>query len=171
MRGVREGEEQGKAEGEVSGRCEGGYRFKGLLVRGTRREFEFSRRRRENGGVEAGEGGQEVQLVPSNLAAAWTPYGDESLIGGVLQGRKQFDPRGASMICRKRMWELAAEVAAIVDVPDITRALRAGLYELVKASGLLEERRRVKAEVKEKALKGWVRNEGDDEFGLDVVSE
>lgn len=137
---------------------EGGYRFHPFEIKTTEKEFRFSRR---GGG----------KLVPSNLAAAWTPYGEETLIGGVLQGRKQFDPRGASMLCRKSMWELAAEVAALVTVPAVSQALSLGSYELVKANGLLEERRNVKEEVEDAALRGWVRNEGDEGWGLGTDAE
>jgi len=104
-------------------------------------------------------------LAPSNLAAAWTPYGEESLIGGVLQGRKQFDPRGASMLCRKSMWKLAAEVAALVAAPALNEVLSVGTYGLVKGAEVLEGRRRVKGEVKEEVLREWVGNEGDEEWG------
>jgi tRNA-specific adenosine deaminase 1 len=138
-------------------RWEGGYKFSEFGVRGTGREFSFSRPGRE---------GEEVEFVPSNLATAWTPYGEESLIGGVLQGMKQFDPRGASMLCRKRMWELAADVASLLDVSAVSQALSLGSYEQFKSSDLLEGRRQVKEEVKETTLKGWVRNSGDDEFSL-----
>lgn len=154
----------GRGNGAGEGEWEGGYRFQGFRIRGTGREFEFSRRAQ----AEGREGTEGLEFVPSNLAAAWTPYGDESLIGGVLQGRKQFDARGASMLCRKRMWELASEVAGLVDVLAVSQVLRLGSYELVKSSGLLEGRRKVKEEVKERALKGWVRNEGDDGFTLDA---
>lgn len=144
-----------------------GYRFHPFRILTTRTEFAFSRRGRlvEEGGRSGTAG--ELELVPSNLAAGWTPYGEESLIGGVLQGRRQFDPRGASVLCRKSMWKLAAELAALVAVPAVSQTLSQGSYELVKSSSLLEARIRVKDEVKERALRGWITNEGDD-FSLDV---
>jgi tRNA-specific adenosine deaminase 1 len=149
-------------------RWENGYRFHPLRIKTAGREFCFSRR----GSASTGSGAEKgVEFVPSNLAAAWTPYGEESLIGGVLQGRKQFDPRGASMLCRKSMWKLAAEVAALVAIPAVSQVLSLGSYELVKSASLLEGRRKVKEEVKEKALKGWVRNSGDEGFGLDAGSQ
>lgn len=138
---------------------DGGYRYHSFQIRTTRKEFEFSRR-----GT-----GQFEKLVPSNLAATWTPYGEETLIGGVLQGRKQFDPRGASMICKRNMWKLALDVAAMVAVPTISQVLSSGSYYQMKKSSLLEGRRNVKEEVKEKALQGWTPNGGDD-FSLDFVS-
>jgi tRNA-specific adenosine deaminase 1 len=136
---------------------EGGWRFHPFSIKTTGKEFGFSRR---------GTG----KLVPSNLAAAWTPHGSESLIGGALQGRKQFDPRGASMLCRKSMWQLAAEVAALVAIPALDQVLGMGSYELLKVSELLEGRRRLKEEVKEEALRGWVANEGDERWGLDSTT-
>ncbi len=115
------------------------------------------------------EGKPERKIVASNLAAAWTPCLEETLIGGVLQGRRQFDARGASSLCRKSLWRLAAEVAALVAVPAVRCALNVESYELVKAAGVLEARRRVKDDVKEMALRGWMRNEGDGLWGIDPV--
>jgi tRNA-specific adenosine deaminase 1 len=132
-------------------RWEGGYRFCPFRVGGTGREFAFSRR-----------GGQRERLVPSNLAAVWTPFGEETLIGGVLQGRKQFDPRGASMISKKSMWRLALDLAAVLAVPVITQALKVASYEQVKRSYLLEKRRKVKEDVRDTALQNWVQNGGED---------
>jgi tRNA-specific adenosine deaminase 1 len=138
-----------------------GYEFHPFEIMTTEREFRFSRRSAKL------EGTLEQKLVPSNLATAWTPYLEETLIGGVLQGRKQFDPRGASGVCRKSMWRLAAEVATLVSVPAVNQALSAGSYDLVKGNGLLESRRIVGEEGKETSLRGWVRNEGDEEWGLE----
>ena len=64
------------------------------------------------------------------------------------------------------MWKLAAEVAALADIPALSQTLRAESYGLVKGSGLLEWRRRVKEEVKGEALKGWVGNGGDEGWGI-----
>jgi tRNA-specific adenosine deaminase 1 len=144
--------EEGRMSPLKGRKWDGGYRFHPFSIKTTEREFRFSRR---------GAG----KLVPSNLAAAWTPYLEETLIGGVLQGRKQFDPRGASMLCRKSMWKLAAEVATLVAVPAVSLAMNVGSYELVKANGL-EGRRRAKEEAKREALRGWVRNEGDEGWQL-----
>jgi tRNA-specific adenosine deaminase 1 len=135
-------------------RWSGGYSFHPFSIKTTTVEFHFSRR-------------APGKLVPSNLAAVWTPYVEESLIGGVLQGRKQFDPRGASALCRRSMWRLAAEVAALVStVPALSGDLSVGSYGLVKNDRLLEERRKVKKEVKE-VLKGWNDNGGDEGWKLE----
>jgi tRNA-specific adenosine deaminase 1 len=144
---------------------ESGYAFHPFAIGTTEREFRFSRR-----GPDEGRG-LGPKLVPSNLAVAWTPHGEETLIGGVLQGRKQFDPRGASMLCRKRMWRLAAEVAAILAIPALKEALSVENYGLVKGIGLLEARRRIKEEVRGEALMGWVGNEGDEDWRVDEISQ
>ncbi|KAI0011384.1 adenosine deaminase/editase [Xylariaceae sp. FL0662B] len=117
-------------------------------------------------------------VVPSNQAVAWTRSGrEETTLGGVLQGRRQCDARGASFASRRAMWALAREVAgALVGgdgggggglaVEEVRRALDAATYGEVKGSGLLEARRRVKEEVTAEALKGWVKNSGDEAFAL-----
>jgi tRNA-specific adenosine deaminase 1 len=137
-------------------RWKGGYRYQPFQFRTTSTEFSFSRRC----------SGPE-KLVPSNISAVWTPYGEETLIGGVLQGRKQFDVRGASMISKRSMWKLALEVSALLAMPMISRALSCATYKEVKLSKLLEGRRKVKEDAKERALKGWVANWGND-FGLEA---
>lgn len=105
--------------------------------------------------------------MPSNLAAVWNPHGEETIIGGVLQGRKQFDPRGASMLCRKRIWSLALAVAGTVGAEAVVRALSVGSYALVKEGKLLEGREEVKKDMREDALKGWSRNVGDEGWSLE----
>jgi tRNA-specific adenosine deaminase 1 len=107
--------------------------------------------------------------VPSNISVSWTHHSCENLIGGVLQGRKQYDVRGASRVCKRRMWRLAAEVMGIiaargVEVGGVGRTLKAKRYGDVKMCEVLEGRRRVKRDVKDVALSGWVRNEGGEEF-------
>lgn len=105
-------------------------------------------------------------IVPSNLAAVWMPDGEENLIGGVLQGRKVFDPKGASMLSNKRIWELVNE---IVDVANCIEAVAMDLrwvYSDVKNSKTLKGRRTVKDDVRH-ILQGWTRNTGDDSFSLE----
>lgn len=141
---------------EVDGRDWGnGYVFKPFKVVGTGREFEYSRR-------QVGQG----EIASSNISSSWTPGGSETVIGGTMQGRKQFDGRGASRVCKRRMWRLALEVAVRVGVPVLVRYLTASKYLDLKNGDLLAERRRVKGDVRE-VLGGWVRNEGGDEFSLD----
>ncbi|KAH8654602.1 adenosine deaminase/editase [Tricladium varicosporioides] len=131
---------------------EGGYKFRPFKTVTTTKEFAHSRR-------------QKGDLSPSNISSAWTPRQIETIIGGTLQGRKQFDPRGASRVCKRRMWKLALEVAILTGVPAVERVLRLGTYKEVKACEMLAERRKVKGDVGD-VLSGWVRNEGDGEFEL-----
>lgn len=125
-------------------------------VKPTSREFTWSRRN-----IPLGQ-----RAVPSNLSAVYTPAWQETLIGGVMQGRKQFDPRGASAICRRSMWA-AAQVVGLVGLPMLASVLGKRRYGDVKGDEVFGERKRVKEDVKEGGLKGWVRNVGDDGFELE----
>ncbi|KAK3298529.1 adenosine deaminase/editase [Chaetomium fimeti] len=162
----------GPGEGEGGGRMapvggrvwDGtGYAFREVVVQTTGREFEFSRR-----GVGMIEGGGEVKVVASNLAVAWTAGGEveEGLIGGVLQGRKGVDVKGASLTSRRRMWAAAVVVAGMLGDEGIIEELGAVSYDEVKEGSLLAGRRRVKEEARNEALKGWLRNTGDGGFSL-----
>jgi tRNA-specific adenosine deaminase 1 len=134
----------------------GGYRWHGFDVLPTTREFEWSRR----------SATPSQKLMPSNISTIKTPHVEQTLIGGVLQGRKQFDLRGASGICRRSMWKCILELAGVVGLPALADMLGKGTYGEVKSGGLLEARRKVKKEIREEVLKGWVRNGGDAEFQL-----
>ncbi|KAF2850155.1 hypothetical protein T440DRAFT_115455 [Plenodomus tracheiphilus IPT5] len=138
----------------------GGYKFSPFEVRGTSREFGWSRRM---------VGGSE-KAMPSNLSAVWTPGWQETLIGGVLQGRKQTDPRGASAICRRKMWGLAVQVAGVVGGQTLVGVLGKRKYESLKEDEALEGRRKVKEDMKRGGLQGWVKNIGDDGFSLEENS-
>ncbi|KAI1140663.1 adenosine deaminase/editase [Hypoxylon sp. FL0543] len=135
-------------------------------------------------------------MAPSNLAVAWTSSGlAESTLGGVLQGRKSpAGAKGASFASRRGLWSLATSVASLLSnsevseglagrgegngeleatteksaeiIEEIQKALSARTYGEMKASMLLGARRRAKEEAKAEALKGWVRNQGDDSFTL-----
>jgi tRNA-specific adenosine deaminase 1 len=91
----------------------------------------------------------------SNLSAVVVANrGQEVLIGGVQQGRKQFSGEAAgSMLCKLKLWR---EVAALV--PEV----RVESYARVKTAA--ETRNCVKEEVRT-ALGGWIRT-GGDEFAL-----
>ncbi|KAJ1336037.1 tRNA-specific adenosine deaminase 1 [Microdochium nivale] len=136
------------------------------------------------------------QIAASNLAVAWTRSGlEEATLGGVLQGRKQFDARGASFASRRKMWLLAAQIADLLSLSSNdansdtrssgggetgqSRCVTAGVaqelkgvlrgsesYGDIKESQLLEGRRAAKKTARKDALKGWVRNTGDDGFSL-----
>jgi len=141
---------------------DGGYAFKPFEIQTTKHEFRYSRRQA------LGEG---EKLVASNIAASWTssrtqtPAQTEVLIGGILQGRKKFDVLGASRASRRSIWRLALEISALVAVPKIYQALNAGNYRDVVQCDYLEARMKAKAETKEKSLKNWVMNKGDEEWG------
>lgn len=86
----------------------------------------------------------------------------ETLINGVLQGRKQFDARGGSALCNARMWKVVVQVAVALTESSLPEMLFLGRYQQLKESNALEHRREVKKEVRLEALRGWIRNEGDD---------
>jgi len=144
---------------ETSSQWTGGYAFHGFQVQGTQREFASSRRM-----VRGAE-----KAVPSNMSAVWTPGWQETLIGGVLQGRKQFDVRGASLVCKMGLWRAAVNVAALVGVPLLVETMGKRSYRDVKEAELLAARRRVKEDVRREGLPGWVKNTGDDEFDLESI--
>lgn len=134
-----------------------GYQWKPFNVQGTIREFAWSRR-----SVPAGQ-----KAMPSNMSAVYTPAWQETLIGGVLQGRKQFDPRGASAICRRSVWITAARLACVMGGPPAALVSGRRTYRGVKDAEELASRKQVKEHVKQIALKGWVKNTGDDGFELE----
>lgn len=141
----------------------GGYAFRPFAVETTTEEFGFSRRE-----VQA----RSDRISASNLAAAWSRSGvEESIMGGVIQGRKQFDRRGASCMSRRQLWMAATEIACQFDGHDeLKHHLSGQTYREIKDGLLLAERRAVRAEVRETALAGWLRNEGDSGWGIDVAA-
>jgi len=62
------------------------------------------------------------------------------------------------------MWAAALQVALVAGVPIVVEALRDGSYKSVKTSKLLQDRRKVKEGVRNAVLKGWTKNEGDEEW-------
>lgn len=143
---------------ELETRWGSGYQFKPFEVQTTRLEFAFSRR--------AGRNEATTKCVASALATAWTARGlENNIIGGVLQGRKQTDLHGGSAVCRRRLWGLAKEVARLAGADDaVVRQVET--YGGVKEGDVLGDRRRVKEDLRAEVLKGWVRNAGDEGFGL-----
>ena len=134
----------------------GGYRPRWLSAIPTCLEFEASRRQMTS-----------QPLIPSNLTAIYTPHFQETLIGGVLQGRKQFDPRGASKICRRGLLATVIEVALIVGALEVADLLKSSRYRDIKENGRLAPRRALKSEVRKVlAPDGWSRNVGDDEWSV-----
>ena len=163
----------GRMKGVVGGDSEtwrrGGYSFRPFEVEGTKREFEFSKR--------SSSGASELRtpaatspgwVGPSNLSALATPRRQEILINGVLQGRKQSDPKGASCVSRKSMWRAVVDVTLVAGLPALAEGLRKRTYGGLKGGGELEAREQVKKEVRTLALKGWKRNVEDEEWSLDT---
>ncbi|KAK7962415.1 uncharacterized protein PG986_003240 [Apiospora aurea] len=151
----------------------GGYRFAPFRVDTTNLEFAYSRRGvisrlgREGEVVAAGVGADK--MAASNLAVAWTASGlEEASLGGTLQGRKLFDPRGASFASRRKMWALAAEIASMLGagLVRLQKTLAAQNYAELKQSDMLQPRMDAKRKATSIALKGWAKNQGDDDFGL-----
>ncbi|KAK3397857.1 adenosine deaminase/editase [Sordaria brevicollis] len=151
-----------------------GYAFREFRVETTKMEFAFSRRAILPSGSRSMEEPSK-KLIASNLATSWTlngPRDGEGLVGGVLQGRRQFDPRGASLVSRRKMWALARDICLVIELDgnsEIKRVLGSTdlVYDEIKdVSGLLEGRRRTKEVTKRVALKGWLRNAGDGNFKL-----
>ncbi|KAK4080493.1 hypothetical protein Trihar35433_1598 [Trichoderma harzianum] len=142
-----------------------GYAFRPFNVEATTVEFEFSKR-----AVQA----RSKVISASNLAATWSASGfEETILGGVLQGRKQFDIRGASKTSRRQMWLKSRELSDQLSASNTGRhgGLRehfssTSSYQDIKDGPLLAERRQVKAQVRQLALKGWIQNEGDSGFGI-----
>ncbi|EME49525.1 hypothetical protein DOTSEDRAFT_58742 [Dothistroma septosporum NZE10] len=131
-----------------------GYAFKPFEVHTTSREFAYSRR------------GTTSLPTPSNLSCLYTHNRQEVLINGALQGRKQFDPRGASSTSRRTMWKSVLDVAILAGLPALERVLRKRCYADVKKSDELQSREMVKRNTKDQALKGWKQNTGDDGWDL-----
>ncbi|SMQ50128.1 unnamed protein product [Zymoseptoria tritici ST99CH_3D7] len=159
----REGRMKELGQEDVQARWKqgGGFAFRPFEVKTTKREFEFSRR----SPATAARGGPRMS---SNLSAMYTPRRQEILINGVLQGRKQLDPKAASCVSRRMAWKSVLEVAMLAGIPLLTEALRKKrTYAEMKGCKVLEGRARVKKDVKEMVLKGWVRNEGDEAWELD----
>ncbi|CCU75252.1 Putative tRNA-specific adenosine deaminase [Blumeria hordei DH14] len=122
----------------------GGYQFSPFLVLPTSLEFTFSRRR---------ELLSSGSLVPSNLASFSTINGSGTLIGGTLQGRKQFSLKG------------------YVRNTSTESLLNAATYFELKQCDSLINRRAIKSMVRgvlggNLSERGWVPNLGGEEWPL-----
>ncbi|KAK5109179.1 hypothetical protein LTR62_007264 [Meristemomyces frigidus] len=146
---------------------EAGYSVHPLRVEATSRIFEFDKPSSATDTAEKGG------LGSSNLSLLATPTRQETLINGVLQGRKQSDIRGASCVSRRRLWEDVRAVRRSISTssPDSVNEGRNSplceqTYEGMKTSLPFTARETVRREVWALALKGWRRNEGDEEWTL-----
>ena len=142
----------------VTSKCwTGGYSFKPFGVTPHDRPFDFSRFATSPVGVSKG----------SNIACVWTPDCAEVLIGGSRQGHKQFSYAGQSVLGRGSMWNLALQVAELIDDESLVICLRSGRsYSEIKKDEALKSRQVVKENVQMAALTPWPKNTGDDDFSL-----
>ncbi|KAL9117767.1 MAG: hypothetical protein Q9187_005696 [Circinaria calcarea] len=143
----------GRMKSVLNQQWNGSYVFRPFQVKTTGREFKFSRR---------SLGSAAPTPKSSNISALWTPVLQETLINGVLQGRKQTDPRGGSAVCRLRMGGLAMNLLRALAIPAFAHAVASPRYSDLKKTQPLENRRIVKEDARREALKGWVRNVEDD---------
>jgi tRNA-specific adenosine deaminase 1 len=152
-----------------------GYSFRPFRIVTVSDEFQYSRR--------LGNPGQT--LLPSNKSAIYTPYFQEVIIGGVLQGRKQADPRGASAVSRRKIWQAVLTVVnhlTVLEVNDDNGPFgisancvldrghwiaQCDTYCQLKHGSLPYGRSHVKGDIIT-ALGGWGKNEGDDAFSLEA---
>jgi tRNA-specific adenosine deaminase 1 len=134
----------------------GNYAFRPFKVQTTDLKFDFSKTSVDQRGG---------KLSASNLAAAWTASGvEETILGGVVQGRKAFDIKGGSHMSRRSMWSKGKQLEELL---GDQHCLSVQVYRDIKELPALAARASVKAEVRGKALAGWIRNEGDEDFRLD----
>lgn len=137
----------------------GNLAFRPFKIESTNLEFEYSRR-------SVAERADEISA--SNLATVWTVSGvEETILGGVIQGRKAFDPRGASKTSRLQMLSAAVSLGGrLAPVHDSLHDLSQCSYREVKEIAALRRRREVKQEVQVSALAGWIKNEGGSDFSV-----
>ncbi|KAM0439686.1 hypothetical protein ACHAPT_000778 [Fusarium lateritium] len=142
---------------------QGEYAFREFVTSTTELEFEFSKR-----AVKA----RAKKISAGNLAAAWSGSGvEETIIGGVIQGRKPFNTKGASHMSRRKMWEAARDLSKCLENAGLTPIhLGHGTYHDLKESSLLADRRQAKQEARQTALAGWTRNDGGSDFQLEERS-
>ena len=134
----------------------GGFSFRPFRIATTDELFRFS---------QDAVSQQTTACKGSNISAVWTNSICETLINGVLQGRKQDDPRGASQVSRSRMLDLFFEICDMEAIVLMSSYRQASYRQLKTAGAEAEARSHVKAEVIENALSGWVAN-AEDELGL-----
>jgi len=147
---------EGRLEPMADAVWEDGHSFKPFRIDTTNLDFDFSKTSVEKRGA---------KISASNLAAVWTSSGiEETILGGVVQGRKAFDIRGASSMSRTRMWAKAKELGESLGGEFCLDVLT---YRDIKALPALATRKTVKRDIRTKALTGWVCNEGDDDFQLE----
>lgn len=126
----------------------GGYAFRPFKVISTDIEFRYSR-------TNARDGLSNGEIKGSNISAVWNPHLQETLINGVLQGRKQIELKGASALSNMKMSELFIKASSCCDTPSAEVVMKISTYRDLKGSLPLRDRQHVKTRVKETALPGW----------------
>jgi len=139
---------------------QGGYSYRPFKVLETSQEFMFSRRAFPD----------STKTTGSNITAMWTPYNQEVMIGGSIQGNKQFSVRGSSAISKLGMWKAALSLTQNLQLEEVEAILSSGTYAEVKGGAQLEPRQQVKDAVRHMALQNWVCNNGGDGFRLEEGS-
>jgi tRNA-specific adenosine deaminase 1 len=138
-----------------------GYAFTPFIMDTTSVEFKFSKRAVSQ---------RSDKITSSPQAAAWlASHIEETIHGGVIQGTKPFDVKGASNLSRRRMWLAARDLAdrPCEDLEDIRNVLNCCTYDQVKTGTLLIDRAMVKGHARGTALTGWIKNDGDSSFTID----
>ncbi|MCJ1307062.1 hypothetical protein MMC25_000708 [Agyrium rufum] len=130
----------------------GGFGFRPFQVGSSKRVFGFSRE-----AIASRTSDPKV----SNLAALKTGNVQETVINGILQGRRQGDIRGASAVSRRRLLQATFEIISLLAIPRLLPTLTAGSYQQVKGLESLTGRRIVKKDVIERSLSGWLPNTVD----------
>ena len=136
---------EGRMKPMVGKEWPGGYRYQPFITQVCHGEFLFSRR-----SVLSSRG----PAKGSNISAVWNKDLRETLVNGVLQGRKQTDPRGASSISQQSMSLLLSQTIEKLR----SRNKENGLLQANVCTAALHDREHVKVEVRSTALKGWIRN-------------
>ena len=133
----------------------GGYAFRPFQIKSTSREFRLSQSSLRT---------TSRHPKVSNLSAIWTPSLQEVLIGGVQQGKKQLDHKGASALSRSKMVTVALSSAIFLElVPQwVTKGLT---YSDFKALDVLRGRQVAKEDMIRGGLCNWMRN-GSDDFAI-----
>lgn len=150
---------RGRMAPMVGARWHEGYAFRPFSMETTEMEFEYSRRMALE---------RSSRVAGSNLAAVWTRSGlEETVLGGVIRGRKPFDIRGASGVSRLQMWKTAKGLAESFDDPGhLCEHFGYSSYKGVKKGPALAARCQVKADARATALIGWIVDDRDSDFGI-----
>ena len=142
----------GRMKPMVDSQSLSGFSFRPFTVQTTELNFYFSRE-------QALERSESVR--GSNVSATWAPFFEEALINGVLQGRKQKDPKGASRLSRRMMLHIFHKSQRLALHPHAESPVSTS-YSQAKNSPNSEARRLVKAKAIDTALQGWRKNAVDD---------